>query len=76
VNDRGGGWTFLKVVGFIIGLLGVAGFGLCSLCGFMLAGRDREILMLALLGAVLAALCGWLVVAMVKSARRDRNSGS
>jgi hypothetical protein len=28
-----GGWTFFRVLGLIVGLLGMAGFGLCSLYG-------------------------------------------
>jgi uncharacterized membrane protein len=76
MSEQGGGgsgWTFLKVLGVIFGLLGMVGFGICSLCGFAFAGHDMAILGLALLGAVLTALCVWLVVAMFRMARRDRD---
>jgi hypothetical protein len=35
-----GGWTFLRVLGLIVGVLGMAGFGLCSLMGlpFVVSG--------------------------------------
>jgi len=74
--ERGSsGWTPLKVIGVIVGLLGVVGFGFCSICGFVFAGSDRDVLWLALLGAVIAALFVWMVVAIFRAARRDRDSG-
>jgi hypothetical protein len=75
-SGEGSGWTFLKVVGVIFGLLGVAGFGLCSLCGFVISGGDGDIVLLALLGAGLAFLFGWLVVAIFRRARRDTGRGT
>jgi hypothetical protein len=75
-SGQGSGWTFLKVVGLIFGLLGVVGFGLCSLCGFVIGGGDTEIMLLALLGAVLAILSGWLMVTMVRKSRRNPGRGS
>ena len=71
----GSGWTFLKVLGVIFGLLGMVGFGLCSLCGFALGGHDSSVMLLAALGAVLAALCLWLVITMFRKAREDRDRG-
>lgn len=75
MGEGGSGWTPLKVIGFAFGLLGVVGFGLCSLCGFVVAGHDKDILWLALLGAIIAALFGWMLVAIARAARRDRERG-
>ena len=69
------GWTFLKVLGVIFGLLGMVGFGLCSLCGFVVASNDSDILLLALLGAFLAGLCLWRVITIFRRARADRDRG-
>ena len=74
-REEGSGWTFLKVIGVIFGLLGLVGFGLCSLCGFALGGHDRDVIFLAVLGAVLAALCLWMVIAIFQRARKDREPG-
>jgi hypothetical protein len=73
VGQGGSGWSFLKVLGVIVGLLGMVGFGLCSLCGFVVGGRDSGILLLALLGAGMAALCLWMVIAIFHKAAEDRD---
>jgi hypothetical protein len=73
--EGGGGWTFLRVVGVIVGLLGMVGFGLCSLCGFFFGLEDMGIFLLALLGAGIAVLFGWMVTVIARAARRDRDSG-
>jgi hypothetical protein len=75
MSQGSSGWTPLKVIGVIVGLLGTVGFGLCSLCGFVVAGSDKDVIWLALLGAGLAGLFGWMVVAIFRAARRDRDSG-
>lgn len=72
---EGGGWNFLKVLGVIVGLLGVVGFGVCSLCGFALSGGESGVLLLALLGAGLCALCLWGVIAIFRRARKNRDTG-
>jgi cyanate permease len=69
------GWTPLKVIGLAVALLGMIGFGLCSLCGFVFASSDADILWLALLGAGIAALFVWMFVAIIRAARRDREPG-
>jgi hypothetical protein len=74
-SSGGSGWTFLKVLGVIVGLLGLVGFGLCSLCGFVLAASDKDALWYALMGAGIASLFGWMIVAIFRAARRDRDSG-
>jgi hypothetical protein len=61
-EDGSGGWTFLRVVGFVVGLLVMAGFGFCSLCGLAIgAGADLELLFTLILpGFVIAGLGFWL----------------
>ena len=75
MSDGRGGWTFLKVVGVIVGLLGLVGFGVCSVCGFIVAGSDGggDVLISALLGACAAAGFGFMVVAIFRSARKDQD---
>ena len=77
MNERGGGsgWSVLKVLGVIIGLIGLAGFGLCSVFGFAFGIRDPLVLGLTLIGVGLATASGYLVVAMFRSARRARDLG-
>jgi uncharacterized membrane protein len=77
------GWTFGKVIGFLLGLVGMVGFGVCTLCGTVFAfdSGDFEIIVLTLAGAVMTVLSAWLlrtVVRKVNEAReqvqeRDRN---
>ena len=53
MSEQGGGgsgWTFLKILGVVFGLLGMVGFGLCSLCGFALGGHDSGVILLAVVG--------------------------
>ena len=77
MTERGGGsgWTILKVLGVIVGLIGLAGFGLCSVFGFAIGVRDPLVLGLTLLGVGLAFASGYLVVSMFRSARRARELG-
>ena len=74
MGQEGGGWTFLKVIGVIVGLLGVVGFGLCSLFGFAIGFQDFGVLAMALMGAGIAALFGWMVAAIIRSARKGRDN--
>ena len=32
------GWSFVKVLGVILGLIGMVGFGICTLCGLGFSG--------------------------------------
>lgn len=73
--ERGSsGWTAAKILGLIVGLIGMVGFGICSICGLVIVPdmRDGGIMMLVLLGAGLSVLSGWLVATMVRKAREDR----
>jgi hypothetical protein len=68
------GWTFGKVIGVIIGLIGMVGVGVCSLCGMVIGfgGGFGDFWFLVLGGAVLAWLFGWLMVTMFRKAREER----
>ena len=65
------GWTFGKVVGLLLGLLGMIGFGLCTLCGLAFSGSGDYWIPI-LMGAGMTALSTWLAVAMVRKARKAR----
>jgi cytochrome bd-type quinol oxidase subunit 1 len=70
------GWTFPKVIGAIVGIIGMVGFGVCSLCGMVIGidGNYSDVWMFVVVGAVLALLCGWLMVTMFRKAREDREA--
>jgi len=70
------GWTFGKVIGVLLGLIGMIGFGFYTLCGLAFAGSDKSIWIWVLMGAGMTALSLWLVIAMFRKARADRNRGS
>jgi hypothetical protein len=69
----GSGWSVAKVIGVIVGLLGMAGFGLCTLCGLIFVGSEPDVFIWMLAGAVMTFLFGWLVVAMFRKAREERD---
>ena len=71
--ETGGGWTFLKVLGLVVSLLGLVGFGLCALCGFTMGFGDSTAFVLSQLGAGIAAFFGWIVVGIFRSARKDQD---
>ena len=68
------GWSFAKVIGVILGLIGMVGFGLCTLCGLVFAGSDSEIWVWVIAGAVMTFLSVWLMVTMVRKAREEREA--
>lgn len=78
--SEGGGWTVLKAIGVALALLAMVGFGLCSLLGFAVGAGggsgSGEIFALALLGGVLSAFFGWIVFAIFRSVRKDRDPGA
>jgi hypothetical protein len=72
-NSGSSGWTALKVLGLIVALLGMIGFGFCSFLGFALVsgvGGDGGLLALAFLGLGLAIACLFMLLAIVRSANR------
>lgn len=70
------GWTFGKVIGLIIGVVGMIGFGFCTLCGLAFAGSDKSIWIWVLLGAGMTALNVWLITTMVRKAREAREEST
>jgi hypothetical protein len=68
-----GGWTFFRIAGLIVGLIGMAGFGVCSLCGVVILGQDPDLigtmLMFVLPGLLLSFLFFLLVRSMIRRAR-------
>ena len=70
------GWSFAKVIGVIVGLIGMVGFGVCSLCGIVITAGDhmRGYWFPILGGAVLSFLFGLLMVTMFRKAREEREA--
>ena len=70
------GWSAGKVIGVIVGLIGMVGFGVCSLCGLVIGvgGGFGSFWFLVLGGAVLAWLFGLLMVTMFRKAREEREA--
>jgi hypothetical protein len=70
-EPRGEGWTVGKVIGLVVGLVGMIGFGVCSLCGLAMSFQSRElfgvILMFSVPGLILAVLCFVLVRKILRS---------
>jgi cytochrome bd-type quinol oxidase subunit 1 len=71
------GWTFSKVVGAIVGLIGMVGFGVCSLCGLFIGanGGYGDVWVFVIPGALLTWFFGWLTVTMFRKARESREDG-
>ena len=74
-DSGGGGWSAGKVLGLIVGLLGMAGFGFCGLCGIVLSlnsggSETGFILTCGIAGVVVASVFFLLVRGMIRSARR------
>jgi hypothetical protein len=72
------GWTFFKVVGVLLGILGMVGFGLCTLCGVAVSfdGGLGDLWIWVLAGAVMTGLSVWLVFTMFRKAREAREANS
>jgi hypothetical protein len=68
------GWSFLKVLGFVVGLLGMVGFGFCSLCGLFIgattSGMMSTVLLFAVPGLVVAGLGFLLMRTMFRRSRK------
>lgn len=52
-RNPGSGWNFLRVVGFVLALFSMVGFGVCSLCGLVISGGNTDILALVAIGTAL-----------------------
>jgi biotin transporter BioY len=67
------GWNAARVLGMIVGILGMVGFGFCSLCGLVFGVSDSKlwgtVLMFAIPGLILAVLFFLLVRTVVRRAR-------
>ena len=79
-SSSGDGWTFGKVLGFLVGLIGMVGFGFCSLCGLVMGVTERNMLSTVLIfsipGLGLAVLGFLLMRTMLRRARKPRNPAS
>lgn len=78
-SDPPSGWTAGKILGLVVGLLGMVGFGVCSLCGLVMGISELNmlttVLMFAVPGLLIAYLCFLLVRKMVRLAKpADRNT--
>ncbi len=75
-QGSGGGWTATRIIGLVIGAFGMAGFGLCSLCGIAISTSSRDgggiLLMFVLPGLVITFLFFLLIRAVARRARGDR----
>lgn len=72
------GWTFFKVIGVILGVLGMVGFGLCTLCGVVIGLNDDfgDFWVWVLAGAVMTGLSFWLVRTIVDKVREAREAAN
>ena len=65
-------WTAGKILGLIVGLVGMIGFGTCSLCGLVMGVSDTTmmttVLMFAVPGLIVAYLCFLLARKMTRLA--------
>ena len=70
----GTGWGFLKVLGLILAMLVMAGFGICGLCGLLIAMDDpkyaSDALMLSAIGLAIAVAFFFIVRAILRSGRK------
>jgi hypothetical protein len=73
-ESDGGGWTPGRVIGLIVGLIGMGGFGFCSLCGLVIGADSPKlwstVLMFAVPGLGATFLFFLLVRAMIRRARK------
>ena len=69
----GTGWGFLKVLGLIIALIVMLGFGVCGLCGVLMAVNDpkyaTEALTMGAIGLAISVAFFFLVRAIIRSGR-------
>src|SRR5262245_45059470 len=70
-----GGWNAARVLGMIVGVIGMVGFGFCSLCGVVMGFSDNGkywevILVFVVPGFILTLLAFLLVRAVIRRVRR------
>lgn len=75
-SDTGtAGWSVGKVLGLIVGIVAMVGFGVCGLCGLVIGVETPDlwgtVLPFALPGLLLAVLGFLLARKMVRLARRS-----
>ena len=68
------GWTFGKIVGAVVGIISMVGFGVCSLCGLVLAVDYSEAWIFVLGGVGMTALSTWFVMSLFRKVREARQS--
>ena len=70
------GWSFGKVVGVVLGLIGMVGFGVCTLCGVVISFDNSMggVWPFVLAGGVMTSLSVWLVMTMFRKAREEREA--
>ncbi len=68
-----GGWTPLRVLGLLIALCGLVGFGVCGLCGITIAigGSGADVLGLGIGGLLIATGFGLGIRAIVRRVRNE-----
>lgn len=76
VAPQSSGWTFWKVLGLIVGLLGLAGFGFCSLCGLYMGLADHRLWVPVAMFTVPGLLLTWFFFWLVRKMMRMAAGGS
>jgi hypothetical protein len=72
-HEGAGGWTFLRILGLLIGVIGMTGFGVCSLCGLVMFRGDLSATVLGFVipGLILAYLFFLLARAAIRRSRQS-----
>jgi hypothetical protein len=63
------GWTFGKVIGLTLGVIGIIGFGLFTLCALIFASWDGSLWWWVVPVALMTSLSVWPTITMVRKAR-------
>jgi hypothetical protein len=69
-NEPEGGWTPARVLLMIVGVLGMGGFGICSLCGLVLGASQSGLWGTVLMFTVPGAILTWLFFLLVRKIYR------
>ena len=70
-----GGWNGARVLGMIVAVVGMVGFGICSLCGIAVGVSDNgrywgTVLAFVIPGLILTLLFIWLARTIVRRVKR------